>query len=498
MKRLFPLFIMISVTLSLSAQTIDDAVNYSVINPTGTARTTAMGGSFGALGGDFSSVISNPAGLGVFRSSELTFTTNMFFNGMESEYYGGSAIDNKFNMGITQFGVVAPIKTSGRKLTGGAFSFGANTLKDFSGNIFINGYGVNSSFADPFVESANTSYYGDPELPYYLNSYDEKMFFDGSILAWNESDGTYFLNRDMRDSTGAISLDQFNEISRYGSIDEWSVALGLNYGNKLYLGFSANLNTINFKEESVFSERDPSSGVEFYDYYDTRLVDGMGLGAKIGAIYRPIKMLRLGFAIHTPTVYYITENRYSELTTCYIGDTILVPIYPDGLEKLDSVATYSIKTPARYMASAAVMFGKFLIVSADMELIDYSRIRMRADNIDTEFTTENVNIQNEMSYTTNLRAGAELKLGRLYMRAGMSYLGSPYSAGNSHPLSYHMNYSGGIGVRLNHYFFDLAATYQNNSFTRVLYDSPYVAGVSAATVDSHTLQVMATFGVRFK
>ena len=35
-----------------------------------------MGGSFGSLGGDFSNLSFNPAGIGLYQNSELTFKTD--------------------------------------------------------------------------------------------------------------------------------------------------------------------------------------------------------------------------------------------------------------------------------------------------------------------------------------------------------------------------------------------------------------------------------------
>ena len=73
------------------AQNVDDALRYSQIFYGGTARFMSMGGAFTALGGDISSLSQNPAGLGVFRSSELTITPQLFhiktnagFNGTSS------------------------------------------------------------------------------------------------------------------------------------------------------------------------------------------------------------------------------------------------------------------------------------------------------------------------------------------------------------------------------------------------------------------------------
>ena len=51
-----------------------DAYRYSQTELNGTARYLGMGGAFGALGGDISSMSSNPAGLGIYRSSEIVTT----------------------------------------------------------------------------------------------------------------------------------------------------------------------------------------------------------------------------------------------------------------------------------------------------------------------------------------------------------------------------------------------------------------------------------------
>ena len=64
--------IAIFITLFAGAQDLMDALRYSNIAVSGTARAGAMGNAFGALGGDFTSASINPAGLGLYRSSEFT------------------------------------------------------------------------------------------------------------------------------------------------------------------------------------------------------------------------------------------------------------------------------------------------------------------------------------------------------------------------------------------------------------------------------------------
>ena len=53
------------------AQEPEDGLRLSWFVPSGTARSNALGGAMGSLGGDLSSNHINPAGLGFYKSSEL-------------------------------------------------------------------------------------------------------------------------------------------------------------------------------------------------------------------------------------------------------------------------------------------------------------------------------------------------------------------------------------------------------------------------------------------
>ena len=61
-------------TFGALAQGEMDAYKFSQYDISGTARYMSMGGAFGALGGDISSMRTNPAGLGIYRSSEVLTT----------------------------------------------------------------------------------------------------------------------------------------------------------------------------------------------------------------------------------------------------------------------------------------------------------------------------------------------------------------------------------------------------------------------------------------
>ena len=62
---------------SMFAQGEMDAYKFSQYDLNGTARYLSMGGAFGALGGDISAMRTNPAGLAIYRSSEIVTTVSL-------------------------------------------------------------------------------------------------------------------------------------------------------------------------------------------------------------------------------------------------------------------------------------------------------------------------------------------------------------------------------------------------------------------------------------
>mgnify|MGYP002233871926 CR=1 FL=1 len=54
----------------------------------GTARFVGMGGAMGALGGDISTIGTNPAGIGIYRSNDAMMSFSFSSYGTESNYMG--------------------------------------------------------------------------------------------------------------------------------------------------------------------------------------------------------------------------------------------------------------------------------------------------------------------------------------------------------------------------------------------------------------------------
>src|ERR1051325_78109 len=79
------------------AQSAGEAVRYSELRFGGTARGMGVAGALGAIGADYSSIINNPGGLGLFRQSEVMFSFRLDQMKTDSYYGGNHTYDDRFN-----------------------------------------------------------------------------------------------------------------------------------------------------------------------------------------------------------------------------------------------------------------------------------------------------------------------------------------------------------------------------------------------------------------
>ncbi len=101
----------LGISLAGMAQGEYDAMKYSQLELNGSARFVGMGGAFGALGGEMSAISVNPAGLAVYRSSELAFTPAMYATTPSSRFNGTPGDgDMKVNAKINRFGYVGSFR----------------------------------------------------------------------------------------------------------------------------------------------------------------------------------------------------------------------------------------------------------------------------------------------------------------------------------------------------------------------------------------------------
>lgn len=487
MKKLF-FIISILLPFVCAAQNEVDALRYSQNYFSGTARNVSMGGAFGALGGDFSSLSTNPAGLGIYRSSEFIFTPQFSYNTSSTSYLDGTLDDYKFRMNFSNVGFVAT-HVSGREegwITT-SFAAGYNRLADFNHYIKIEGKNNTSSMTDYFAAYANGT-----------NSNNLSGLSENIGMAWE----SYLINPTNADSTlyeSALSRYgevQTKDINTKGGMGEYVISLAGNYNNKLYIGGTLGIQSIRYVENSDYTESDAKDSIPYFkqfNYQNDLKTTGSGFNFKFGLIYRPTDWVRIGGAIHTPTFLNL-HDEYSSSMQATFTDTVLGTgeRYNSTLGAYD----YELTTPFRAIGSVGFIIGKFAIIGIEYEYVDYAAARLRAS--DYFFRTENNTIENAYTATGNLKVGAEYKNGPFSLRGGYAYYGSPFRSGQINENATRSSYSGGFGIRNDDFYFDMALVYSRINEKYNLYDPLLVSvPVSAANIKNTNIGVMATFGFKF-
>ena len=106
MKKYISLFAITLCFSAMQAQEVSDAYRYAQDNLNGTARFRAMGGAFGALGGDLSAINVNPAGSVVFANNQISVTASNFNTTNKSNYFGKETSEINNSLDLNQAGAV--------------------------------------------------------------------------------------------------------------------------------------------------------------------------------------------------------------------------------------------------------------------------------------------------------------------------------------------------------------------------------------------------------
>ena len=374
----------------IEAQGVSDALRYSQTQVQGTARAGSMGNAFGALGGDFTSVSINPAGLGLYRSSEFIITPISNSIRVESSYYGNTVEDTDYKFSLNNMSYVSTIptyKTNEAGLVSVNLGIGYNRVKDFNSNAYAAGNGVVGSYMDNIASYANEGYWSD---------YYEELAWETYVLNHDESNDEYWT--EMGDA--GYGQNQRRYLTKSGSIDEYSFALGLNFNHKLYLGASYGLNDLYYRETWQMYEVDPNDNNEelnipyFSDYTFTDQLKtyGWGHNFKFGAIYKPVNEVRLGISIHTPTYYKLSDEHYTSMRSALDDpDNGNITRYEEFSPR--NYYDYKFKTPMRTNFSGAFIIAKQGILSIDYELVNYGKANYSNAGDGERFDDENAEIQ---------------------------------------------------------------------------------------------------------
>jgi long-subunit fatty acid transport protein len=513
MKKLyFTLFTILGLTSLLSAQYVDNALLFSQQNYGSTARSKAMGNAFGALGGDFGSLSINPAGIGIYQRGEVSTTLSIInANSTESTYQGNIYKENNNNFNFKNLGYVSVIPGSAN--TSGVVSFnfglGYNRLANFNQNSFVGTESSTYSRMDAFAQQTNGINFNnlvtvDGYDPYQSVPWESKLAWENYLIdVTNSSTGgnqyaTFLLDNE--------KVKQREAASKEGFLNEYIATFGANLNHTLYLGATIGMQDLFYDEAKMYTEiglDEVGTNLKSwgrYDYSNNTRTTGVGYNLKLGAIFRPVPVLRIGVALHTPTFFHIKETYSSSIKSTLSG----ISTDTDGNHNESSPIgnfEYNFQTPLRAIGSIAYQFGKKAMFSLDYEYVDYSSSKYSKGLGGDNFSVENGDIKSVYKSVGNLRVGAEIRLTEAFsLRGGMELLGNPYQ-GSAYRVSQpnmdykFKTYNGGFGYRSGKYSIDMTYSIGDKTNFMYLYQ---VDGVTVDPVKYHSLNSELLFTIAMK
>lgn len=476
------------VCIYATAQNINDVLRYSSEDLQGTARFQAMGGAFGALGGDLSSLNINPAGSAVFQYNQFS-ATGTYYNRDNDAFYGNSLTNTVINAPeINQVGGVFVFTSNDSPWRKLSLAVNYDLAKNFDnefralGNSAagIDNYFLNYAQGVPFgpIQLQNGEFIEDAYLDIgaSLGFPDQQAFlgYQSGIISpveMEDANTAYVSNAEY----GQVSQDYLQSTRGYNS--KFTLNVAGQYEENLFLGASFNFHSVlyerfSFMTETGFEADSRIQNVAFDNYLYT---EGTGFSFSLGAIAKVNQGLRLGASYQSPTWYRFIDDFSQRISTNSPESTELsfinfniVNLYPE----------YRIKTPSKFTGSAAIVFGPQGLLSFDYSYQDMSQAELRPNN-DPIFADENAFIASQLKPVNSYRIGGEYRIERVSLRGGYRFEESPYEdeliMGNLE------GYSAGIGYSFGPNRLDLAFSRTERDVNELFYESEIVGNATDIT-----------------
>lgn len=448
MKKII-VFIGILACQRLVAQLPEDALRASWTVPSGSAREQAIGGAMGSLGGEISSNFTNPAGLGLYRTREIVISPGFRLMQDKANYLNtanGSHTASNFNLGAS--GYVS--SHTGFNGNNSVFSIAVNRTANFNNHVIYKGTNNYSSAAEQYAEEfASSGFRGniDEAIKSASLSYGTRMALYTYLVDTATINGVPQI---IARPQYAGTVIQQNDVRTSGGITEIALNLATSLGNKWYLGGGLGIPIISYTRQQTYSESnaagDTTNAFQSYTYTEKYTSSGFGLNAKLGVIFKPTNAVRVGLAVHTPSLIGITDKLHSSMTSHVRLDNIYTPPFNVTSDYLDAnfgggnTVKYNLYTPWRFIVSGSYLFGggesnvkaQKGFVTADIEYVTTKTAHFKPENsddgsgADNYYNAVNSAIKNIYRNYLALRLGGEMKFNTLFARAGAAYYTNPY------------------------------------------------------------------------
>lgn len=437
MMKKFVFAISMLAALPVTAQETYENANIVTEDLNGTARFVGMGGAMDALGADISTIATNPAGLGLFRSSQVAVTAGMSMQQDAKDFHNASKAHANFD----QIGFVWSKQNNERSFLN--LSFNYHKSRDFNfiltaaqDNLsqrasqnalsYIKAVGDRDATGESTIaiNEKNGKYYGD----FYWTSQIDNLYYNAFIMGdggagFNMADG-YLMNR-----------------ANKGYIGEYDFSISGNINDRVYLGLTFGIQDVHYKGYSEYTENLVSgvgnTSVGSLTVSDERKITGTGCNFKIGAIFRPIEdsPFRFGLSFASPTFYDLTTSNYTYL--------INNPLPGDNSNyKASDSYDFRLNSPMKFGVSLGHTIGNYLAIGAGYEYADYGATNPRVKDgdyydwyYDTYYSSSSKDAVMKDHTEATLKGVSTLKVGlefkpipEVAFRAGYNYVSPMYNS----------------------------------------------------------------------
>ncbi|MFS4417207.1 OmpP1/FadL family transporter [Maribacter sp. 2307ULW6-5] len=499
MKRI-ALLILMALCAVGQAQNINDALRYGTEGTQGTARFQAMGGAFGALGGDFSAINVNPAGSAVFANSLMAISMGNYNVSNDARYFGTPTEASTNDFELNQAGVALVFKNTNtesdwRKFT---LAFNYDMVQNFDQRVFASGNsneGIDNYFLnfaqgvpfgsiarqdDEFLEDA----YLDIGAVEGFGPQQAFLGYYGGVINVADPDDPDNTDYSSNVQYSTVNQDFVSTTSGYNS--KFTVNTASQYKDKIFLGASANFHSVLFDRFDEFTETGYDAGPVQRTIFDNLLrTTGSGFSFNLGAIARLNDMVRVGASYQSPTWYRLTED-FSQRIDSDDADNDIGFI---DLNQVNLFEPYRIKTPGKLNGSLALVFAKKGLLSLDYSYQDFSQSQLRPTT-DPAFQSVNTDISNNLGAVSTLRIGGEYRIERFSLRGGYRYQQSPFNNGVT--VGDLNAISGGLGYNFGGSSLDLSLVRSEQERNQRFFDTginapAFINGVNTNVTLTYTL-----------
>ena len=451
MKKIITVIYTLSFVIgAVSAQSVYDGVKIADKDLNGTARFVGMGGAMGALGGDITTMGTNPAGIGIYRSNDVMTSFSYSAYGMESKYEGQKSTIDKNRWSFDNIGVVFATKIGNQTpLRYVNFGFNYKRSKSFYKNMSMSGMmGVVENPSNPgspyYVSQTNSMALQATDAERYVwDNSRQHLEFDNANRIFSDPDAGWLgalgyhgglTERDRIDNEPDLYVpflpvepsSVFNSREK-GGIDQYDFNVSFNINDRVYLGLTIGAYDVDYDKYSGYDESYKRG--EGYSLESYNNISGSGFDVKMGLILRPFEYspFRIGFAVHTPTFYKLTYSTSAIVTNDYRDAKTdeLKRIIVDTYDYVgDMKRDYRLVTPWKYNVSLGYTVGTSLALGAEYEYEDYSTMKFKYSSNDGggDMEFENAEVKNCLKGEHTFRIGAEYKvIPEFAFRLGYNY-----------------------------------------------------------------------------